>query len=442
MSRLGLILVLFSMVLFYQGCLVVDNTFTGLAPGYWRAVLKLDPKMISPNPKGEPLPEKVNLEFEEVAEGELPFTFEVIYDNESDFHIELINGEERIILNDITIGRDLATAKDTIVIQFPVYGSYLRGIFEGNVLEGEWVVPNRGEYRIPFVAKHGMNHRFTNLKKEPVMDLSGKWETLFELDTDEPYPAVGEFVQSGNLLKGTFLTETGDYRFLEGTVQTDKLYLSVFDGAHAFLFEAKIRPDSTLIGFFRSGKHYRTIWEAKLNPKAELTDPLDLTYLVEGYDRLSFSFENPDGKLVSLDDPEYSGKVKIVQLLGTWCPNCRDETNFLRDYLKYNPNDDLAVIGLAFEKYRDPAKAKSTIRNYQEKMKINYEILHAGYFEKAEAAKALPMINHILSYPTMIFIDKDNKVRRIHTGFTGPATSSFDEFKEDFESFLNQLLTD
>ena len=90
------------------------------------------------------------------------------------------------------------------------------------------------------------------------------------------------------------MTETGDYRFLEGTVQENKFWLSVFDGAHAFLFEGKILNDNELTGTFRSGKHYTTTWAAKRNADATLTSPDSLTYLLPGYDAVAFSFENPD----------------------------------------------------------------------------------------------------------------------------------------------------
>lgn len=255
----------------FSSCFVIENTFTGLPPGKWRAVLKLEPKQITPNPKGEPLPEKLNLKFEEVTAGELPFNFEVIYKNETDFYIEIINGEERIRVDDIVMGRDPTTAKDTILIELPQFDSYLKGIYEENLIEGTWEVRNPEAYSIPFVARYGQDHRFTTLRKEPVMNISGKWKTYFEADTDEPYPAIGEFEQDGNYLSGTFQTETGDYRYLEGTVQADKLYLSCFNGDQAYLFEGKIAPDSSIIGIFRSGKHYKTIWEAERDPAFTLT---------------------------------------------------------------------------------------------------------------------------------------------------------------------------
>ena len=41
---------------------------------------------------------------------------------------------------------------------------------------------------------------------------------------------------------------------------------------------------------------------------------------------------------------------------------------------------------------------------------------------KAAASQALPLIDRVRSYPTTIVIDKMGRVRRVHTGWTGPAT--------------------
>ena len=436
-------LILVSISLLLPACLVVENPYSGLPPGPWRAVLKIEQNPVVPNPRGEPLPEKIGLQLEEIAAGELPFNFEVIYPTPDSFYLEIINGEERMIVDDITIGRDIRTAKDTVLIDFPVFDSYITGIFVENVIQGEWVVRNRENYRIPFVAFHGKDHRFTNLQKEPEMDISGRWEVTFGLSEDqEPYPAIGDFTQEGNHLTGTFLTETGDYRFLEGTVQEDRVFMSVFDGAHAFLFGAKILPDSTLSGFFRSGSHYRTLWEAKRNPEVQLRDPDELTQLKEGVESFDFSFENINGETISLSDPAYEDKVKIIQVFGTWCPNCRDETNFLVDYLKKNPDSDLAVIGLAFERHKNPLKAKTAIQRYIQKMDIDYEILLAAASDdKTVASETLPMLNEVTSFPTMIILDRNNQVKRIHTGFNGPATDKYAGFTKEFDTFIQELLS-
>ncbi|MCU0348331.1 MAG: TlpA family protein disulfide reductase [Saprospiraceae bacterium] len=432
---------------FLQGCFVMDGHFTKLPPGAWRAVLKLTPEFISPNPKGQPLPDKVNMKFADVNQFELPFNFEVVYENDTTFHIDIINGDERITVpaTDIAFGRSKHRSQDTILIKFPMYESYIRAAFMGNTIEGQWVVTTKENYTIPFVAKQGEDWRFTTLRKQPALDLSGDWACTFGLESfpeaEEPYPAIGEFKQVGNRLTGTFLTETGDYRFLEGTVQEDKFYLSCFDGSHAFLFHGKILPDGTLTGAFFSGKHYRTTWSGKRKDASfKLADPDSLTFLNPGFEKFSFSFQNPDGKVISLDNPEYKGKAKIIQIMGTWCPNCRDETEFLVNFLKEKNPQNLAVIALAFEKHADKPSADRAIRTYKERFAMPYEMVYAGTSKKADAAKSLPMLKEVFAYPTLLFLDENDRVVKIHTGFSGPATSGYSSFKEKFNKFVAELI--
>jgi len=422
-------------------CFTFENQYDVVPPGKWRAVLELYPSGI-PVQTGKRSKDKIVQSVEEVTEGQLPFNFEVIYSEASKFHIEIINGPERIKVDDITVWHDRPTNHDSILINFPVYGTYIKARYEDDKIDGNWYVPYRGpNYKIPFRAKYGKGYRFTQLKKEPKTNLSGKWEATFE-EGEDAYPAIGEFEQTGNQLTGTFMTETGDYRYLEGSVQNNKAYLSCFDGSHAFLFEAKLREDESLVGTFLSGSHYKTTWKAIKNPDYTLGNPETLTYMKEGYDRFNFELENTAGKMVSLDDPKFQNKVKIVQIMGTWCPNCRDETTFLVNYLKEKNPQDLEVVAIGFERYREKEKSMEALLNYKKQFEMDYDILLGGYFDKKEAAEALPMLNHILSYPTMIFIDRNNKVRKIHTGFSGPATSTYPAFVAEFDTFVAQLLNE
>lgn len=433
MTRIPFVALLVTMLA--SSCIVVDNPHVAMAPGIWRGVLLVEEiSPVSPPADGR------GLRFDEVTAGQLPFLFEVIYTTPDSFHIELINGEERIRAEHIQVGWDRATARDTIRIDFPVYDTYIEGVFQEGALDGKWVVNYKDDYAIPFKAYFGKGFRFTQLRKEPAADLSGRWAAIFDSGSADSFPAIGEFIQEGNRLLGTFLTETGDYRYLEGTVQADKFYLSCFDGSHAFLFEGRIREDGSLMGMFQSGKHYKVFWEARRDEQTQLSDPHQLTQVLPGSERLQFTFPNPNGQRISLNDPVYEGKVKLVQIMGTWCPNCYDETRFLTEYLQNNPHPNLAVIGLAFERYRDEERAYKAIQTYKELMQVPYEILHAGYYNKQEAREALPMLNEIFSYPTLIFLDRNNQIRRIHTGFSGPATSSYSEFSQEFDTFVKTLL--
>jgi thiol-disulfide isomerase/thioredoxin len=151
------------------------------------------------------------------------------------------------------------------------------------------------------------------------------------------------------------------------------------------------------------------------------------------------SFADPDGMIPDLSAPPYSGKPKIIQIMGTWCPNCRDETAFLLDYLSKNPDPGFEIIGVSFERHTDPEKAKNVIRTYREKLDIPYTIVYGGSNNKEEASKALPMLDEVIAFPTLLFLDADNRVVSIHTGFSGPATSGYDDFVKEFDQLVASM---
>ncbi|WP_046757539.1 TlpA family protein disulfide reductase [Kordia jejudonensis] len=360
---------------------------------------------------------------------ELPFIFSTTKTG-----IEIHNAEERISVDDITIKNDLIT------IKMDIYEGVLQGKFtDENTIQGEFIKESLDRY-VPFTARFGETARFPNAKVEAKANVSGNWETVFSPESEaDRYIAKGIFKQNGNTVTGTFRTTTGDYRFLEGTLNGNQLQLSTFDGAHAFLFTATV-TDSTMVGEFQSGNHWKEPFTAKRNETYELPDAKSLTYIKEGYDEFNFSFPDSTGKMVSLTDEEFNGNVRIVQIMGTWCPNCLDESTYYANYAKDNP--DVKFIALAFEYAKTKEKAFNNIKRLQKRLNIPYPILLAqfGTSDKKKAQEKLPMLNHVLSYPTTIFIDKKGKVRRIHTGFNGPATGNkYLSFKKDFKEFVSTL---
>ena len=416
------------------GCVEADQEFSKLAPGMWRATLTLEDK-VSINAGDDDMPVlQDNIE--------LPFNFEVKYATEDSFYIELINGEERITVSDIFYGRDMAVAKDTVLIRFPVFDTYIKAIYVENVLQGEWVVNYREKYRIPFVAYHGQGHRFKTDGTPADHDLTGRWKTIFDKNTEDEYPAIGVFEQDENNLSGTFLTETGDYRYLDGMVRKNKFSLSCFDGSHAFLFRGKVMEDGKLLGTFFSGSHYKGLFESEADEAYELSNPFDLTKALNIQEPLSFSFPNSEDEMVSLSDEQFDNKIKIVKIMGTWCPNCKDQTHYLLDYLESEKPDDVEVIAISFERYKEKEKGLAAIATFESNLKIPYPVLYGGYYDKAEASEKIPQISRILSYPTLLFVDKNNQIRRVHTGFAGPATEEYKEFDKEFKKIISELRTE
>lgn len=370
---------------------------------------------------------------------DLPFRFEVRY--EGIYSIVFHNVDERIVTNEIRI------AGDSVFIQMPVFDSEFKIILtKEDAMKGVWINHMRKSQNvIPFEAKLGKNSALGGayIKQLHLADL--KWEATFSPGTKDESKAIGLFKQNGVDVTGTFLTETGDYRFLEGgQYGFNKVYLSCFDGSHAFLFTFDVlEGDSLKNGHFYSGAHHHETWVAKRNEKFELRNPDSLTNLKPGFSKVDFSFKNIEGKQVSLRDEKYKGKVTIVQLMGTWCPNCMDETKFLAPfYDKYNKKG-LEVIGLAFERTDDFNKAVNNLQRSKSKFNVNYDLLVTMKTGKDQASEALPMLNAVMAFPTTIYIDKKGVVRKIYTGFNGPATGpAYTKFVEDTTRFVEKLLAE
>lgn len=371
----------------------------------------------------------------DVMDGEvLPFNLVVKKDSSNAYTMQIINAEEVISVDEITI------FGDSIVMQTPVFEGFLAGKFTETEITGQFIKESLGRV-VPFKATYGRKERFT-VTKPSTTNISGIWETSFSPNTVDEYIGKGIFLQENNKVTGTFRTTTGDYRYLDGIMDGDSLKLSAFDGAHAFLFTAKV-TDSTMNGFFYSRNHFKEPFTALMNDVFELPDPDSLTFIKEGYDKLAFSFPDANGNQISLADAQYKNKVVIVQLMGTWCPNCLDETKFLVNYLNEHKNENVEIIGLAFESAKTSKSAFKGIDRLKSRVGVTYPILLAQYgsVDKAEAQKKLPMLNHVLSYPTTIFIDKKGVIRKIHTGFNGPATGSkYEEFKKDFNQLVGELV--
>jgi thiol-disulfide isomerase/thioredoxin len=308
-------------------------------------------------------------------------------------------------------------------------------------MKGEWVNYSRkANQSIPFYAVAGTNYRFFESAGIPSINISGRWETHFSPGSKDSSFAIGIFNENKDHVNGTFLTTTGDYRYLDGMLVKDSLFLSCFDGAHAYLFKAKVEGNK-MKGIYLSGNHWKEEWIAERNEKIELPNPDSLTFLKNGYDKINFSFPDLDSVIVHFTDKKFQNKVVVIQIMGSWCPNCMDESLFLADYYKKHHSKGIEFIGIAFEKTSDFQKAVSNVTRMKNRLGMDYTLLLAGNRDNANTA--LPMLNKIMGYPTTIFIDKKGIVKRIYTGFTGPATGKyFEKYKDDFTDYIFKLLAE
>ncbi|MEI6020959.1 MAG: TlpA disulfide reductase family protein [Bacteroidota bacterium] len=386
-----------------------------LKEGVYRAVLLLD--------------EKNNIE--------LPFNFEVLYKNKKPLII-IHNADERIEVDEIVL------QGDSLIFKMPVFDTEFRTKISKQGLEGVWISHYRKENNyIKFKATYKNNSRFIsdNTIKETLFE--GKWEVTFSPNKIDAYKAIGLFhhIEQSQLIHGTFLTETGDYRYLEGAQNNNIIALSCFDGSHAFLFSAKLDSSGELKGDFYSGSHWKESWTAKKNNQFELKNAEETTRLLDANIPVSISFTNLEDKLVSLQDLKYKNKPVLIQIMGSWCPNCMDESAYLSPIYNQYKDQGFEIIALAFEKTNNIELAKKQLKRLQGRFNITYEILITGLSGKTKASELFPMLSEIRAFPTLISLNKQHQIVKIHTGFSGPATGkAYEEFKTNTESFIHQLI--
>ncbi|MDP9012786.1 MAG: TlpA family protein disulfide reductase [Pseudomonadota bacterium] len=389
--------------------------------------------------------------------GDLPFELDLAREGTA-WAGYLVNGKERLKLDDVTV------KGSHLDVKMPGYENRLSADADpgSRQLRGEVVLDKLGgkDQHLPLRAQWlARPYRFFRVPSGPHpsadVDLSGRWSVTFAQDDGKTEAAVGEFTQAKDVVSGTFLTATGDHRYLAGQVRGDRLYLSTFDGAHAFLYEAKIategvprsgaatRRPSSLAGDFWSGTAYHERWTAQRDANAALPDAYSLTAMRTGSQGFEFAFPDLGGNLVTSKDPKFQHKVTIIALAGSWCPNCHDEAAFLAPLYRDYRAKGLEIVALMFEHFGDFERAAAATQRFRQHYGIEYTTLIAGISDKDEAAKKLPMLDRVYAFPTTVFIDRRGRVRKIHTGYSGPATGEhYTQFVAEFKRTLDQLLAE
>ena len=248
---------LFALWLFVSACGTTPTVNDPIAPrtGHWRMELAITDSIAN-------------------TIHALPFLFDLEHTDDK-WHVVIHNADESILVDEVVFDQD------RFVWKLPYFDTEFTGsIVNDSTLVGHWHNYYKGaNYAIAFTAKAGTMPRFD--QTGTAVTLGNQWETHFGTEQEED--AIGLFHQNGDRVTGTFATETGDYRFLDGTLRGDSLFLSTFDGSHAFLFKALLKND-TLYGRFWSGIHYQDPWIAVRNPAFKLRNADSLTFLKEGYD--------------------------------------------------------------------------------------------------------------------------------------------------------------
>ena len=328
---------------------------------------------------------------------------------------EIVNGVERIPI-DIKWGKD-----STFTSSLPLFNTYFEGKREKGIVTGEWVDPTRtGDYRIPFQIVSNKIREFDTKVHVPV---HAKYKIVFEDDT---VPAILDMaaVREEFVVYGTVLTETGDYRYLQGEpFENNRFYLSAFDGTHLFYLAGQL-IDNKIQGIFMSGKHYLAKFTGEADANFELRKADELTWMKNPKETLELKLSTDTKTERSFGERDWKGKVTLVQIMGTWCPNCTDESRFVKSMYENYHKQGLEVVPVSFERGSDKQVAFSRINSQAKQMALPYPVYLGSGADSPQKAAAIvfAQLNHVMSFPTLILIGKDGKVKKVWTGFYGPGT--------------------
>ena len=347
---------------------------------------------------------------------EVPFPFEIAAGSQV-ISGSFFNGERRITSTAATV------TADRVVFRFDQYASAVEAAIEQGQLRGEYRRARGGP--LPFRAVRAPAGAASGAPSTPstAPAIDGTWVVQARSNKGE---AAWRFIakQVGDHVDATILRVDGDTGTLSGTWRDGRFVLSHFSGARPLLLEVTPQADGTLALSQNRQAPLVAAREADSGAAAigTPTDPALHTRLKDASEPLRFSFPNLDGKIVSNTDAQFAGKVVLVNISGSWCPNCHDEAPFLAALYKKYRAKGLEIVTLSFEEadqLANPTRLKAFLTTYG----IEYTVLLPG--EPEQLNEKVPQAENLNAFPTTFVLGRDGRVRGVHAGFPSPGSGAF-----------------
>jgi thiol-disulfide isomerase/thioredoxin len=374
---------------------------------------------------------------------EVPFRFEISTNGS--------NAQGFFFEGDRKVGSSSGTFTDgTLKLEYDHLNTTLEAKLEGDALVGTYR-NNRPNAKPQTIRMR----RFTPVALDgpDAPALAGTWEmrrVAEEISAPRDTRTWNVFLrQSGPELSGTILRVDGDTGTLVGRWQDNKLVLSHFAGERPNLFVATLNQDGTLAVTLNGAAHYLVVRQSEARAKGipEPPDPSRYTSVKDPTTPFRFSFPDLTGRIVSNTDARFRGKVVILSIGGSWCPNCHDEAPFLSELYRQYRGRGFEVVGLMFENDPDPKVSGPRVETFVKRYRIEYPMLLAGTMQPSPTTKtindALPQLVNFGAYPTSIFLGRDGRVRSVHAGFASPAAGAeHTRLTQEIRELVERLLAE
>jgi thiol-disulfide isomerase/thioredoxin len=362
---------------------------------------------------------------------EVPFRFEIAGSGKA-IKGSFFNGDEKVTS---TTG---SFENGALILSFDEYGTKVEATLKDGRLEGQYSRGTRGA-PYPFQAK-----RFAPapVGDAPIPPIAGLWN--IQVGKSSKGEAAWQLIvrQSGAEASAAILRVDGDTGTLTGTYRDGKFVLSHFSGARPLRLELTPASDGTLSVVQNKDNPFTAVRadQARTKGLPQPSDPSRFTSVKDPTEPFRFSFPDLNGRVVSNTDEKFRGKVVIVSISGSWCPNCHDEAPFLGELYKKYRSRGLEIVSLSFEEeaqLKNPVRLRAFMKRYG----IEYTVLIPG--EPKELAERVPQGVNLSSFPTTFFIGRDGRVRAVHAGFPGKASGEFHtQAKEESTATVERLLAE
>jgi thiol-disulfide isomerase/thioredoxin len=361
---------------------------------------------------------------------EIPFPFEIAEDGRV-AHGAFFNGDLAISSTD---GR---FENGTLSLTFAQYATSLEATYANGRLDGQYV--RRGS-RSPYPFQ-ALPTATTDAASADAPSIAGVWTIPTESSKGEK---AWRFIvrQTGAEVSGAILRVDGDTGNLTGSYHDGTFAMSHFSGSRPLLLEVTLEDDGSL-RLLQNRRRELVAVRSDSARAAELdqpTDPSRHTTVVDPDELFRFSFPDLEGRIVTNEDPRFAGKVTVVNITGSWCPNCHDEAPFLANLYKTYRDQGLEIVALSFEEedqLADPRRLRAFIERYD----LDFTVLLAGVPD--DLSEKVPQAVNLNAFPTTFILGRDGRVRAVHAGFPSPASGSFyTKMLEEVTSQIEGLLAE
>lgn len=386
-----------------------------VTPGWWLGVIQMDS-----------IPGRLDV----------PFNFEVKNDN-GKIQLTVRNADELIAITEVE------RMDDSLLAKFPTFTSELVMAINDSLSGYYYPKGTKDGRRYKFFAIKGETDRFPWFEEQPKFNVTGRWWFIENPGTADSTVMVAELKQDGSRVIGTILSTTGDYRYLEGKVAGNMFYFSKCDGAQSIIVRGEITDSTTMENGLISGSpRWVSAWRAMRDDKAQLPEAESLVWVRKGYSTFEFAGTDLNGNRVPSNDERFKGKVLAVLAGGSWCPNCLDEGRFYKTMYEKYRNKGFEVVSLCFEDKTFEA-AQPKIKRFAQSIGADYTFLYVAPRGREQRDSVLYALEGQMAYPTSMILDRNGKIRRVETGFSGPGTGEhYQKFARETEELIVKLLNE